>query len=366
MPLRVNISQWFQRVSLALLIVGSSLTVFGRPLLEEIPFSEAYAESARAGDPHRMLFNSEKMKSVERSLTQKYDGIGVRLNLAATGGATVVQVFEGSPAESAGILAGDLIAGIDGQSIDLLDLEDVVERLRGAPGTCIELILARGETREPIELKLRRGEVLQQTVSPLERLDENFSYVRIHEFGEQTASEFQCVISGLETAFLMLDLRGNSGGLLSAAHEIADIFVSQGDLMLKVHRFKNDKNQFVRARQQNRFPGLKIAVLIDQNTASSAEALAGILRERCDAELVGTRSFGKGTIQSIYSFSGEGGAKITTGEFFLPNGGKIEGFGLKPGIRVKTREPWDGNALDSLLSDIWVKAALDLPLIASR
>ena len=136
--------------------------------------------------------------------------------------------------------------------------------------------------------------------------------------------------------------------------------------MLKIHRFGEPENEYLRAEHVTEFPKLKIAVLIDEETASSAEVLAGILHLKCDAELIGQRSFGKGTIQSFYAFDGNGGAKFTTGEFYLPDGRRVEGFGLRPQVPVQNCRDSSSGSLSRLLEDECVQAAIELARSSSH
>lgn len=299
---------------------------------------QLFAQSAQSGDPHRFLLGPGAMELFERSMRQEYQGIGVRMVSARPEGARISEVFAGSPADLAGLSIGDHIVGVGGKDVSRWSLNKIFSAVRGLPGSSVQLDILRSSSGELEQLTIQRQLVEFKTVSDPIHLTEAVSYVRIRQFAEKTHEEFVASMAPVMTRqkpSLVIDLRGNAGGLLESALEILDDFFEQKSLMLKVKDVRRKRSQFHRATSEAPFSGLDVVVLVDRNTASASEVLAGAMQVKNRAVLIGEKTFGKGTIQSIYAFESGEGVRMTTGEFFLPDGRRIAGLGLKPDIELK-------------------------------
>ncbi len=286
-------------------------------------------------DPYSRFLTPEEYQRFNVHLEGEFVGIGVQIEVRE-GKLIVVAPLEGSPAERAGIRAGDVILEIDGRSTEGITLEEAVELLRGEEGTPVRLKVQHEDgTIEEITVVRERIEI--EPVS-YRLLGEGIGYLKISTFNRKTAEEARLALEDLIEHYrvqgLILDLRNNAGGLLEQALEVASQFVDEGPLLLIKDRFGSR----YRYSEGNDWPNLPLAVLINQGTASAAEILAGAIQDHQMGVLVGRRSFGKGVIQTPFTL-GDGSAVIlTTAEYFTPNGRRVQTVGLLPDIPVEDPE----------------------------
>jgi carboxyl-terminal processing protease len=260
---------------------------------------------------------------------------------------TVVSPIDDTPAAKAGILAGDIIMQVDGKSIKGLPLESVVDKLRGAPGSKVTLSIQRANEPKPIVVTLIR-EVIQNR--PVSYRDEGGSvgYIRIKEFSELTNSELQSAIKTLSAKIsakqmkgYILDLRNNPGGLLDQAVGVADDFLSRGEIVSTRGRDPDADERFL-AKGTDLTDGKPLLVLINGGSASASEIVAGALQDQKRATIVGTRSFGKGSVQTIIPLgSGNSALRLTTARYYTPSGRSIQAEGITPDIQVVQQVPKD-------------------------
>ncbi len=294
-------------------------------------------------DQHSAFLDAKAYEDMRISTTGNYTGIGLDVNLDG-GKVTVVTPLPGAPAERAGILPGDVVSAVDDIPVDAEHVEDSVARMRGAPGTSVTLDVLRPGAAEPLRFALTRSEVHVHTVQS-EYLGNGLGYVRVTSFAEGTPADLERAARDLAAAAgrdellgLVLDLRSNPGGLLDAAIEVADAFLTDGIIVSGTGRPR--KAQF----EQTAAPGdplesIPTVVLVNSASASASEIVAGALQDHGRARIVGETTYGKGSVQTVMPL-GEGNAlKLTTSRYLTPSGRSINGSGIKPDVVVVNDDP---------------------------
>jgi carboxyl-terminal processing protease len=251
---------------------------------------------------------------------------------------TVVSPIDDTPAHRAGIQAGDIITHIDEEPVLGLSLAEAVERMRGPVDTQIDLILQREGVEEPVEVSIERAVI---TISPVRHhAEDDIGYVRVTTFNEQTEQSLEDAIAELRETVtpsmkgLVLDLRNNPGGLLEQAVAIADGFLDRGEIVSTRGRHAENIQRF-NARKGDLIEGLPMVVLINGGSASASEIVAGALQDQGRAIVMGTRSFGKGSVQTIMPLPGHGAMRLTTARYYTPSGTSIQAKGIVPDIVVR-------------------------------
>ena len=286
-------------------------------------------------DPHSAYLPDDNFQKMQVQTRGKFGGLGIEVTME-NGFVKVVSPIDDTPADEAGILPEDLIISVDGESIVGLTLNDAVEKLRGPIGSNVKISVQRAQD-EPFEVNIIRDEIKIRSVRS--RLYETIGYIRITTFSEQTSPGLQKAMDELraETAEgltgLVLDLRNNPGGLLSEAIRVSDSFLEKGEIVSTRGRGKNDI-QHAYARPGDISDGLPLVVLINSGSASASEIVAGALKDHRRAVVMGTRSFGKGSVQTITPMPGHGAMRLTTALYFTPSGVSIQAKGISPDIEV--------------------------------
>jgi carboxyl-terminal processing protease len=288
-------------------------------------------------DAHSSYLNVKAYKDMQATTQGEFGGLGIEVT-ADNGAIKVVAPMDGTPGAKAGLKPGDLIVALDDMSILNLSLNEAVDKMRGQPGTPIKLTVKRGD-QAPFDVSLVRAVIHVQSVrGHLER--ENIAYIRIASFAEQTAKELETTYTdikqkaGGKLAGLVLDLRSDPGGLLDQAVAVSDAFLDHGEIVSTRGRRPDDAQRF-NAHQGDITNGLPIVVLIDGGTASAAEIVAGALQDHHRAVLLGTRSFGKGSVQTIIPMAGGSALRLTTARYYTPSGRSIQAKGIEPDILVE-------------------------------
>ena len=286
-------------------------------------------------DPHSAYLPDDNFQKMQVQTRGKFGGLGIEVTME-NGFVKVVSPIDDTPADKAGILPEDLIISVDGESIVGLTLNDAVEKLRGPIGSNVKISVQRAQD-EPFEVNIIRDEIKIRSVRS--RLYETIGYIRITTFSEQTSPGLQKAMDDLqaETAEgltgLVLDLRNNPGGLLSEAIRVSDAFLEKGEIVSTRGRGKNDI-QHAYARPGDISDGLPLVILINSGSASASEIVAGALKDHRRAVVMGTRSFGKGSVQTITPMPGHGAMRLTTALYFTPSGVSIQAKGISPDIEV--------------------------------
>lgn len=289
-------------------------------------------------DPHSGYLNAEEFRDLQQSTSGEYEGIGIEVT-GEDGFVKVVAPIDNSPASRAGLLSGDRISAIDGESIVGLPLNDAVQKMRGPGGTEITITVNRAE-QEPFDVTIVRARVVQETVTW--RVERNsVGYVRIATFNEKAASRLEEASRDLRRqaknglSGIVLDLRTNPGGLLDQAVAVADMFLDGGEIVSTRGRDPSDYAPY-NARRGEAFKGLPVVVLINAGSASASEIVAGALQDLARAKIVGVTSFGKGSVQTVLPLQNgaQGALRLTTGKYYTPSGRSIQETGIEPDVEV--------------------------------
>ncbi len=291
-------------------------------------------------DPHSGYLTAEDFDDMRDQTRGEYGGLGLEVT-SEDGAVKVIAPMDDTPAARAGVMAGDYITAIDGQSIIGQNLSDAVKQMRGRVGQSITLTLVR-EGEDPFDVKLVREVIRVQAVK--HRYEGDYGVIRISSFnekvGEATAEAVQALRAGKpQMKGIILDLRNNPGGLLDQSIEVADVFLDGGEVVSQRGRDARDIQRY-NAEPGDLTGGLPIVVLINQGSASASEIVAGALQDRKRAEIVGLTSFGKGSVQTVIPLRGgmDGALKLTTARYFTPSGRSIQRTGISPDLEVARTE----------------------------
>ncbi len=320
-------------------------TLLSRTEIED-PSAEAVLYDAAEGmfsaleDPYTRLIREDEYEDLKTETSQEFGGLGIFISFEEEE-LTVVAPIEGTPAFEAGLMPRDRITEIDGEpASELENIQDAVDRLRGEKGSQVELTIQRGEGEFQVELT--RDEIPIQTVySEMVDSERGIGVIRITNFGEQTAQEVRDELEslreqGLEA--LLLDLRGNPGGLLSAASQVADLWIDEGNIVRTQGRTSR-QNQGFPASSSSVDNDYEMMVLVDGGSASGSEIVAGALQAHDRATIVGEQTFGKGLVQSVFPLDDGSALSLTTARYFTPDNRVIHGEGIEPQIKVERQEP---------------------------
>jgi len=298
-------------------------------------------ESAISGmlaslDPHSSFLNADSFQDMQVQTRGAFGGLGIEVTME-NGLVRVVSPMDDTPAYRAGIEAGDMISHLDGEPVLGLTLADAVDRMRGRVGQDIILTILRNEL-DPFDVTVTRDVIRIQSVRS--RVEGNVGYIRVASFTEQTDSGVKKAIEeiaeelGGDMIGFVLDLRNNPGGLLDQAVSVSDIFLEQGEIVSTRGRHE-DLAQRYNAKPDDLIEGLPLVVLINGGSASASEIVAGALQDHGRAVLLGTESFGKGSVQTIIPLGGQGAMRLTTARYFTPSGRSIQALGIEPDIEVQ-------------------------------
>jgi carboxyl-terminal processing protease len=287
-------------------------------------------------DPHSAYLDESGLKQMNQATDGRYGGIGVTVGSRA-GQLQVIKVNEGGPAARAGVRTDDVITAIDGKALAGSATLEVSDALQGKPGTPVRISIERNGVQHPIDMQLTRAVISLKTVSW--RMQDHVGVITISGFARETGAETRAAIKAIEarshdtpTGFL-IDLRGNPGGLVDQAIEVANSFLDHGEIVSQRGREKADIERYY-ATAGDDTKGAPIALLIDHGTASAAEIVAGALQDQKRAIVFGTRSFGKGSVQELMPLSGDTALKLTIARYYTPSGRSVQEEGIQPDIVV--------------------------------
>lgn len=288
------------------------------------------------GDPYSVYYTKDEYTALNESLSGLYSGVGIIMTQNAdTGYIEITKVFKGSPAESAGIVAGDIIQSVDGETVSGKTLDEVSASLKGETGTSVEVTIYRASDSQEHTYSVVRQQIQTPTVEGTYLESEPTTYyVTISSFTNTTGEEFQALIESLDKKpeNIILDLRNNGGGMVNAAVDVASFLIPGGVVMYESGR---DNVLYPTEVGNDKYLGIPIVVLVNGNTASSSEILAGAIQDHESGELVGETTYGKGVVQSIINMPTGGGLKLTTRRYLTPDKQDINGVGLTPNVTVE-------------------------------
>lgn len=292
-------------------------------------------------DPHSAYLKPDDFKELEENTSGEFGGLGIEVGME-DGFIKVVSPIDDTPASKAGVQAGDLIIKLDGVSVKGMSLGESVDKMRGKAGTPIKLTIVREGAEKPIEIALERAVIKVQSVKA-RQLEPGYGYIRVSQFQADTGNELVDTLKELKREQkegklhgLVLDLRNNPGGVLQAAVGVTDAFISEGLIVYTEGRIPNSELSF-NATADDPSEGVPLVVLINGGSASASEIVAGALQDHKRAVLMGTESFGKGSVQTVLPLSVDSakGLKLTTALYYTPNGRSIQAEGIKPDIVVQ-------------------------------
>ncbi len=290
---------------------------------------------ASLGDPYSVFFDPDETKDFTTELDGKFTGIGAELGVR-DGILTVIAPIEGMPAEKAGLLAGDKVIKVNDELTNDMTIEDAVKKIRGEKGTEVTLTVLHKNAKETSEIKIIRDEIDIKSVT-YEKKEGDVGYIRIKGFMDDTDEEFDKVVSQVladKVKGLIVDVRSNPGGNLQTAINIISKFVPKGEVILWERDRKGNEKDY-RAVDGQELKNLPVVVLIDGGSASASEILAGALRDDRHSPLIGTKSFGKGSVQSLEPIRGGSSLKVTIAKWLTPSKQSIHEVGIEPTIKVE-------------------------------
>lgn len=292
-------------------------------------------------DPHSAFMTPEQYKEMQVDTKGEFGGVGIQIGVK-DGMLTVIAPIEDTPAYRAGIKSGDKIIKINNEFTKDMGLQDAVSKMRGAPSTAVKLTILREGWKETKEFSITR-EIIKIKSVKSKLLEGGIGYVKINQFQEQTASDLSKALEKLtqqNISSLILDLRNNPGGLLNSAVDVSSEFLPQNKLVVFIKDRKGEKVEY-RSRKAASIPEIPMAVLVNQGSASASEIVAGALKDWNRAVVIGTQTFGKGSVQSVIPLNDGSAMRLTTARYYTPKGTSIQSTGIMPDIVVK-QEAKDG------------------------
>jgi carboxyl-terminal processing protease len=286
-------------------------------------------------DSHSQFLDSTEYEEIRISTTGNYSGVGLEVNMA-DGIVTVVSPIDGTPADFAGLRAGDVIRSIDGQAVNEYNVDDTISRMRGRPGTHVIITVQRDGDPDPIDFDIVRNHVQVHSVRH-ELLEPGYGYLRLTHFSDTTYKDLRKAITDLQRNSsgglkgLILDLRNNPGGVLDAAVEVSDAFLDAGLIVTASGRGR-DSNFRRDAEAGDLLDGAPLVVMVNAGSASASEIVAGALQDNSRATIMGAKTFGKGSVQTVMPLSNGRAIKLTTSRYFTPSGVSIQGQGITPDL----------------------------------
>ena len=353
-------------------LLGSSFRLIKEEYVEDLTYKEMVEKAINgvlsAQDPHSGFLNKEETDEMHTQTKGEFGGVGMEVT-SENGVVRVVSPIDDTPAFKGGIQAGDYITHIDGTSVIGMSLTDAVKRLRGEPKTNVTVTISR-KSEEPFDVKLVRDIIKVQPVKY--EIKDTIGYIRLITFSEQTTEKLREAIREIQkklgdslTGFI-LDIRNNPGGLLDQAVGVADTFMAQGEIVSTRSKRPENTMRFS-AKTGDLTNGKPIVVIINEGSASASEIVAGALQDHKRAVIVGLKSFGKGSVQSVREIPGFGAIKITTARYYTPSGHSIQAKGITPDVEIPRAElkelpkikGWAEGNYDTALSEEEGKKAKD-------
>jgi len=291
-------------------------------------------------DPYSQFMDPDTYSEMKVETEGEFGGIGIEITLKDDL-LTIISPIDDTPAYKAGIKAGDKIVKIDGSTTKDLTLIDAVKKLRGKPGTDVTIIVLRESDKKLLEFTITRAIIKIESIKKAEMLEPGIGYIRLTEFQENTPKDMSNALKKLEAEGLkglILDLRNNPGGLLDVAVDVGGKFIQEGKIVVSTKGRVEGQNIEFKSRNKNNHLDYPIVVIINGGSASASEIVAGALQDYKRAILLGTKSFGKGSVQTVVPMPDGSGIRLTTSKYFTPNGRSIHGLGIMPDIVVEYEE----------------------------
>ena len=325
----------------------------------------------RSLDPHSSFMDPESYREMQVETSGSFGGLGIEITIRDDT-LTVVAPIDGTPAWRAGIQPGDRIVKIEGLVTKDLSLADAVKKMRGPKGTKVTITVVREGTKEPFDVQLTR-EVIQVQSIKSQELEPGIAYVRIRQFQERTAADMIAAVEksdkGGQLTGIILDLRYNPGGLLSSAVEVSEEFLGDGKLVVYTEGRVRNQNMRFTAHAKHAITEVPLVVLVNGGSASASEIVAGAIQDHGRGVIIGTQTFGKGSVQTIIPLSDGSGLRLTTARYYTPKGRSIHGKGITPDIVIEAPKEEAAAAkpntpppteAEQMKKDVQLQRALDL------
>ncbi|MDQ0396171.1 S41 family peptidase [Labrys monachus] len=313
-------------------------------------------------DPHSSYMDAKSFQDMQVQTKGEFGGLGIEVTMEDNV-LKVVSPIDDSPASKAGVLAGDVITALDGEAIQGMTLQQAVDKMRGAVNSPITLKIQRGKDK-PFDVKIVRDVIKVKSVRS-KKIGDDIGYIRITQFTEQTFDGLKKSLDSLSKDIgqdkikgYVVDLRNNPGGLLDQAIEVSDAFLERGEIVSTRGRSPDDIQRFT-ARAGDLTNGKPVIVLVNGGSASASEIVAGALQDHKRATILGTRSFGKGSVQTIIPLQGNGALRLTTARYYTPSGRSIQAKGIEPEIVVQENVPADLQGKDQTKGEAGLKGHLE-------
>ncbi len=320
-------------------IFSEALSIVKKNYVEEVKPKEiiygAIKGMLSSLDPHSAFMTPEQYKEMQVDTKGEFGGLGIQIGIKE-GMLTVIAPIEDTPAYRAGIKAGDKIIKINNEFTKDMNLHDAVSKMRGAPSTSVKITILREGWKETKDFTIVR-EIIKIKSIKFKELEEGIGYIKINQFQEQTSSDLSNAIEELmkkNITSLVLDLRNNPGGLLNSAVDVSSQFLTAGKLVVYIKDRKGDKVEYKSGKHKTNF-NLPMIVLVNQGSASASEIVAGALKDWNRAVILGTQTFGKGSVQSVVPLGDGSALRLTTARYYTPKGISIQTTGITPDIIVK-------------------------------
>lgn len=308
-------------------------------------------------DPYSAYFTKQEFKDYLDATSGVYGGIGIYVTVDDNGYITVVAPIEDTPGERAGLKTGDKIIKVDDKDVIGIELESVISLMKGNKGTKVKLTVQRQEESQPICFDITRDNIIIKSVKS-EIMKDNIGYVRIKMFDEDTGNEFKKALSDLKSKNiegLIIDLRNNPGGYVKTCTEVADELLDDGVIF---YTEDNKKHREI-TNSHNGKVNVPFVILVDEGSASASEIVSGAVKDRKAGLLIGTKTFGKGLVQSITPLEDGSGFKLTTQKYYTPNGISINKIGIQPDIEIKPMEIKEGEKIENI-PDVQLNKAIEV------
>jgi carboxyl-terminal processing protease len=349
------------------------LNIVQNQYVDEVPPKDliynAIKGTLRGLDPHSSFLDPDSYREMQVETSGSFGGLGIEITLKDDI-LTVVAPIDGTPAYRAGLHTGDRIVKIDGLSTKDMQLSDAVKRMRGRPGSKVTISVVREGWNEPKDFDIVREQIRVQSVKTVE-LGDGIEYLKLRQFQEQSPHDLEAALekfakNGMKS--LILDLRNNPGGLLTAAVEVSEKFIDDGKLVVYTEGRVRNQNMRFSAHAKRGYAQMPMVVLVNQGSASASEIVAGALQDWGRATVVGTQTFGKGSVQTIIPLSDGSGLRLTTAKYFTPKGRSIHGKGITPDVVVEApKEPTpkerplpSADPLEDMKKDVQLQKAIEV------
>lgn len=325
---------------------------------EELAIGELKGVVAGLNDPYSEYLTKEEYNSLTETTSGKFYGIGVFISNQNDEFITVISPIKDSPADIAGLKAGDKIIKVDDKEYNASQTSEAMKAMRGEKGTEVKITILRTSTGKTKDYNIVRDEIKEETI--ISSNLNGIGYIGITQFSEDTSKDFKREIEKLQKEninSIIIDLRGNPGGIVDTAAEVADILLPEGMIVYAKDKNKNTVFEF---KSDKNFVDLPLVVLINQGSASASEILAGAIRDYNRGTIIGKKSFGKGIVQSAMRFPRGDGIKLTTSEYFSPKGINIHKIGIEPDIEVDLEKDIKGIGIEHINEDAQLQRAMEV------